>query len=67
MAVRNLLSLIPINTKVLEGLEVFVHPDMGPGASGDPRPFPKSPKEVLDELFSTKNVSPTELLYNLEV
>ena len=67
MAVRNLLSLIPINAKVLEGLEIFVHPGLGPGASGDLRPSTNSPQAILEDFFSTKSISPNELLYNLEV
>ncbi len=67
MAVRNLLTLIPINAVVLEGLEIFAHPGLGSGASGDPTPSTDAPDVVLEKLFSTKSISPTKLLYNLEV
>ena len=65
-AVRTLLSLIPINQKVLEALEVFVHPISSQGASEDTR-LPPSPKAVLSEFYDAAAVSPTLLLYNLEV
>ena len=64
--VRTLLSLIPINQKVLEALEVFVHPISSQGASEDTR-LPPSPKAVLSEFYDAAAVSPTLLLYNLEV
>ena len=65
-AVRTLLSLIPINQKVLEALEVFVHPISTEGASEDTR-LPPTPAAVLSEFYDASTVSPTQLLYNLEV
>ena len=65
-AVRTLLSLIPINQKVLEALEVFVHPISSEGASEDTR-LPPTPAAVLSEFYDASTVSPTQLLYNLEV
>ncbi|XP_019857623.1 PREDICTED: ubiquitin carboxyl-terminal hydrolase 24-like [Amphimedon queenslandica] len=65
-AVRTLLSLIPINQKVLEALEVFVHPISTEGASEDTR-LPPTPAAVLSDFYDASKVSPTQLLYNLEV
>ena len=65
-AVRTLLALIPINQKVLEALEVFIHPMSSEGASEDPN-LPSSPEAVLNEYYDASNISPTLLLYNLEV
>ena len=64
-AVRNLLKLIPINQRVLEALEVFVH--QTPHGASDDTQAPPTPQEVLEEFYDASNVSQTQLLYNLEV
>jgi ubiquitin carboxyl-terminal hydrolase 9/24 len=64
--VRALLSLLPINQKVLEALEVFIHPSTSQGATDDTGPQP-SPQHVLDSLFNASNILPTILVYNIEV
>ena len=66
-AVRNLLSLIPINQKTIESLEVFVHPVPDEGASEDHRSSFLSPQAVLNEFYDSSRVSPSQLLYNMEV
>ena len=64
-AVRNLLKLIPINQRVLEALEVFIH--QTPHGASDDTQAPPTPQEVLKEFYDATNVSQTQLLYNLEV
>ena len=67
MAVRQLLSLIPVNHSITEALEAFIHPtSSSQGASEDSR-SPPTPQMVLNEHYDASGVSPTQLLYNLEV
>lgn len=63
--VRNLLMLIPTDRTVSDVLEVFTHQTPG-GASEDPD-VALTPQAVLEKYFTPSNISPTKLLYNLEV
>jgi hypothetical protein len=65
-AVRNLLMLVPTDTRKAQAVEVFT-PQAGGGASGDSQGDSSTPQAVLEQLFSTSGTSPTQLLYNLEV
>ena len=65
MGVRNLLRLIPTDSRVLQALEAF-GPQSGGGASEDSQEN-VTPKTVLEKYFSTSETTPTQLLYNLEV
>lgn len=65
--VRNLLLLVPTDTRVAQVIEVFEPPQLGGGASEDSQGVSCTPQTVLEELFSTSETSPTQLLYNLEV
>ena len=64
-AVRSLLKLIPINPQVLEALEVFIH--QKPEGASDESYSQPSPEDVLKEFYDVATISPTQLLYNLEV
>lgn len=66
--VRNLLMLVPTDTRVAQAMEAFGPAQSGGGASsGESQEKQLSPKAVLEQLFSTSGTSPTQLLYNLEV
>lgn len=65
-AVRNLLMLVPTDSRRMQAMEVF-SPQAGGGASDDSQANSASPQAVLEQLFSTSGNSPTQLLYNLEV
>ena len=64
--VRNLLMLVPTDSRILQALEVF-SPQLGGGASEDLQEKGSTPQKVLEQLFSPSGTSSTQLLYHLEV
>lgn len=64
--VRNLLMLVPTDSRVTQAMEFFGSTQSGGGASEDSQEKLQSPQMVLEQLFSTSGTSPTQLLYNME-